>query len=158
MSVANGIPFRQSSINHPSPIHANGRAQVTKHMVGPHIRERNPPQIRYVGQADRRIVSSIDGSCYHMLIRNRHIQISIQCCSLSTSYSDSELSDKTDILFTALLYYDYSLTFPDEIKYIWGSKLSLSALSYVGCRYALVANVVYILAYLNIIHDRVSLG
>ncbi|KAM6488820.1 hypothetical protein JOM56_015730 [Amanita muscaria] len=67
-----------------------------------------------------------------------HIQISIQCCSLT------------------LLYYDYTLTFLDEVKYIWGSKLSLSTFLYIGCRYALVANVVYILAYLNIIHDRAS--
>ncbi|KAM6488953.1 hypothetical protein JOM56_015589, partial [Amanita muscaria] len=55
-----------------------------------------------------------------------------------------------------MLYYDYTLTFLDEVKYIWGSKLSLSTFLYIGCRYALVANVVYILAYLNIIHDRVS--
>ncbi|KAM6495285.1 hypothetical protein JOM56_009908 [Amanita muscaria] len=62
------------------------------------------------------------------------------------------------MLFTALLFYDYTLTFPDEMKYIWGSKLSLSTFLYIGCRYALVANVIYMLAYLNIIHDRVSLG
>ncbi|KIL53990.1 hypothetical protein M378DRAFT_93306 [Amanita muscaria Koide BX008] len=62
------------------------------------------------------------------------------------------------MFLTALLFYDYALTFPDEMKFIWGSKLSLSTFLYIGCRYALVANVIYMLAYLNIIHDRVSLG
>ncbi|KAK0203047.1 hypothetical protein DFS33DRAFT_1385410 [Desarmillaria ectypa] len=46
----------------------------------------------------------------------------------------------------ALLYYDYALTFPTEVKYVWGSKLRLSTVLYVCCRYALVANVLYLLA------------
>jgi len=73
-----------------------------------------------------------------MQIEASHIQISIQCCSLT------------------LLFYDYILTFLDEMKYIWGSKLSLSTFLYFGCRYALVANVIYInvLGYLNVIHDN----
>ncbi|KAI0316260.1 hypothetical protein OF83DRAFT_1173076 [Amylostereum chailletii] len=47
----------------------------------------------------------------------------------------------------ALLYYDYLLTFPSEVKYIWQGKiLKLSTLLYILCRYALLANVLYLLA------------
>ncbi|KZT19847.1 hypothetical protein NEOLEDRAFT_1141458 [Neolentinus lepideus HHB14362 ss-1] len=46
----------------------------------------------------------------------------------------------------ALLYYDYALTFAKEVKYIWGSRLRLSTVLYVCCRYALLANVLYVLA------------
>ncbi|KAK0218206.1 hypothetical protein IW262DRAFT_1122810 [Armillaria fumosa] len=46
----------------------------------------------------------------------------------------------------ALLYYDYVLTLPMEVKYIWGSKFRLSTVLYICCRYALVANVLYLLA------------
>ncbi|KAK0457822.1 uncharacterized protein EV420DRAFT_480021 [Desarmillaria tabescens] len=46
----------------------------------------------------------------------------------------------------ALLYYDYALTFPTEVKYVWGSKFRLSTALYICCRYALVANVLYLLA------------
>ncbi|KIL63829.1 hypothetical protein M378DRAFT_36863, partial [Amanita muscaria Koide BX008] len=49
----------------------------------------------------------------------------------------------------ALLYYDYALTFPDEKEYIWGSRFSLSTFLYLWCRYALVANVIFLLAFLN---------
>ncbi|VDB87096.1 unnamed protein product [Peniophora sp. CBMAI 1063] len=50
----------------------------------------------------------------------------------------------------ALLYYDYALTFPQEVKYIWkGSKRSLLIVLYVLCRYALLANVLYLLAIAN---------
>ncbi|PBK99098.1 hypothetical protein ARMGADRAFT_919462, partial [Armillaria gallica] len=46
----------------------------------------------------------------------------------------------------ALLYYDYALTFPTEVKYVWGSKFRLSTALYICCRYALIANVLYLLA------------
>ncbi|KAJ8689720.1 hypothetical protein PTI98_012594 [Pleurotus ostreatus] len=49
----------------------------------------------------------------------------------------------------ALLFYDYALTFPLEVKYIWGSKVRLSTILYIFCRYALVANVLYLLAIAN---------
>ena len=49
--------------------------------------------------------------------------------------------------FEALLYYDYALTFPSEVKYIWqGQRLTLITPLYILCRYALVANVLYLLA------------
>ncbi|KAF4566251.1 hypothetical protein EYR36_011667 [Pleurotus pulmonarius] len=49
----------------------------------------------------------------------------------------------------ALLFFDYALTFPAEVKYIWGSKMRLSTFLYIFCRYALVANVLYLLAIAN---------
>ncbi|KAJ8692107.1 hypothetical protein PTI98_009448 [Pleurotus ostreatus] len=49
----------------------------------------------------------------------------------------------------ALLFYDYALTFPLEVKYIWGSKGRASTVLYIFCRYALVANVLYLLAIAN---------
>lgn len=44
----------------------------------------------------------------------------------------------------ALLYYDYALTFGMELKYMWGERFRLSTILYVWCRYALVANIVYL--------------
>ncbi|KAK1220546.1 hypothetical protein PQX77_016686 [Marasmius sp. AFHP31] len=49
----------------------------------------------------------------------------------------------------ALLYYDYTLTFSKEVRYIWGKRICLSNVAYVGCRYALVANVLFLLAKSN---------
>ncbi|KAJ7772236.1 hypothetical protein B0H16DRAFT_1660514 [Mycena metata] len=46
----------------------------------------------------------------------------------------------------ALLYYDYALTFPKEVQYIWNERFRVSTALYIGCRYALVANVLYLLA------------
>lgn len=47
-----------------------------------------------------------------------------------------------------LLYYDYALTFRSECKYIWRaeSRTKPSTILYIFCRYALVANVLYLLA------------
>ncbi|TRM59601.1 hypothetical protein BD626DRAFT_507728 [Schizophyllum amplum] len=45
-----------------------------------------------------------------------------------------------------LLYYDFTLTFASERKLIWGRTLGVTTLLFVLCRYALVANVVYLLA------------
>ncbi|KAJ6505059.1 hypothetical protein C8R45DRAFT_894491 [Mycena sanguinolenta] len=46
----------------------------------------------------------------------------------------------------ALLYYAYALTFPREVQYIWNQKFRLSTALYIGCRYALIANILYLLA------------
>ncbi|KAL0570697.1 hypothetical protein V5O48_011260 [Marasmius crinis-equi] len=54
----------------------------------------------------------------------------------------------------ALLYYDYALTFTWEVKYIWSSKFRLSTVLYVFCRYALVANVLYLLAISKHLGDK----
>lgn len=60
---------------------------------------------------------------------------------------------------SALLYYDYALTFTQEVRYMWrGRKRSLLVLLYVLCRYALLANVLYILAISNIFGDSESCG
>ncbi|KAF9259672.1 hypothetical protein L218DRAFT_803637, partial [Marasmius fiardii PR-910] len=56
----------------------------------------------------------------------------------------------------AFLYYDYILTFPMELKYIWGSKFRLSTVLYVWCRYAMIANVLYLLGIANRFGDKVS--
>ncbi|KAJ6483129.1 hypothetical protein C8R45DRAFT_830356, partial [Mycena sanguinolenta] len=50
---------------------------------------------------------------------------------------------------SALVYYDYTLTFPREVQYIWKQKFRLSTALYIGCRYAMVANVLYLLAITN---------
>ncbi|KAF9523234.1 hypothetical protein CPB83DRAFT_821819 [Crepidotus variabilis] len=47
---------------------------------------------------------------------------------------------------SALIYYDYSLTWTREVKYFWLRKPSLSTLLYFLCRYSLIANVLYTLA------------
>ncbi|KAJ7200143.1 hypothetical protein GGX14DRAFT_466865 [Mycena pura] len=46
----------------------------------------------------------------------------------------------------ALLYYDFALTFPKEVEYMWKQRFRLSTALYICCRYALVANVLYLLA------------
>ncbi|KAJ3716248.1 hypothetical protein DFJ43DRAFT_1006971, partial [Lentinula guzmanii] len=48
----------------------------------------------------------------------------------------------------AVLYYDYILTFADEIRYIWRlrSLTQISTLLYICCRYALPGNLLYLLA------------
>ncbi|KAJ3982127.1 hypothetical protein F5890DRAFT_1531608 [Lentinula detonsa] len=48
----------------------------------------------------------------------------------------------------AVLYYDYVLTFSDEIRYIWRlrSLTQISTLLYICCRYALPGNLLYLLA------------
>ncbi|KAJ3752989.1 hypothetical protein EV360DRAFT_54228, partial [Lentinula raphanica] len=45
----------------------------------------------------------------------------------------------------ALIWYDYALTFPMEVQYFWTSKVRLSTFLYILCRYALLANVLYLL-------------
>ncbi|GLB45003.1 hypothetical protein LshimejAT787_1900810 [Lyophyllum shimeji] len=57
----------------------------------------------------------------------------------------------------ALLYYDYILTFKMEVRYIWGEKFRISTVLYVCCRYALVANVIYLLTIANIITGKYDL-
>ncbi|EIW79483.1 hypothetical protein CONPUDRAFT_90886 [Coniophora puteana RWD-64-598 SS2] len=53
----------------------------------------------------------------------------------------------------ALLYYDYILTFPLELKHIWHSRFRFSTILYICCRYALLANVLYLLAIASIINN-----
>lgn len=56
----------------------------------------------------------------------------------------------------ALLYYDFVLTLPKEIQYIWSQRFRLSTALYIGCRYALLANVLYLLAIADKLGSMVS--
>ncbi|KAJ6470844.1 hypothetical protein C8R45DRAFT_836609 [Mycena sanguinolenta] len=56
----------------------------------------------------------------------------------------------------ALLYYDFVLTLPKEIRYIWNQRFILSTALYIGCRYALLANVLYLLAIADKLGSTVS--
>ncbi|KAJ2914838.1 hypothetical protein MD484_g5583, partial [Candolleomyces efflorescens] len=49
----------------------------------------------------------------------------------------------------ALLYYDYFLTLEREILYVWKRPFHILTIMYFLCRYALVANVVYLMGYVN---------
>ncbi|KAH6891679.1 hypothetical protein BKA70DRAFT_1571856 [Coprinopsis sp. MPI-PUGE-AT-0042] len=60
-------------------------------------------------------------------MRLQRLEYAIQCSSL------------------AILYFDYILTFGDEIAYVWMRKRRVSTILYVCCRYSLVSNIVYIL-------------
>lgn len=72
------------------------------------------------------------------------LQFSIQYASIS-SISLSIINELTsNDSLSALLWYDYVLTFGMEVKYIWGEKFRLSTLLYICCRYGLVANLVYL--------------
>ncbi|ETW79852.1 hypothetical protein HETIRDRAFT_322342, partial [Heterobasidion irregulare TC 32-1] len=55
----------------------------------------------------------------------------------------------------ALLWYDYGLTFPEEVRYMWRSKeWKVSTFLYIFCRYALPANLLYLLAIANKLGSR----
>ena len=49
----------------------------------------------------------------------------------------------------ALLYWDYLLTLPDEIKHIWKKKFRVTTLLYMGCRFGLLTNIIYLFALAN---------
>jgi len=53
----------------------------------------------------------------------------------------------------ALLYYDYFLTFPAEVKYIWSRRFTISTILYICCRYALLANLLYLFAESKVISN-----
>lgn len=64
------------------------------------------------------------------------------------------LSTPSSILLThnpALVYWDYVLTLRNEIQYMWTKQSvhRLSTLLYICCRYALLANILYLLAISN---------
>ncbi|KIJ36469.1 hypothetical protein M422DRAFT_179429, partial [Sphaerobolus stellatus SS14] len=52
-----------------------------------------------------------------------------------------------------LLYYDYFLTFGQEVRYIWKRKFGVTTLMYICCRYSLVANMIYTLAITDKLHS-----
>lgn len=88
---------------------------------------------------------------------NSYIQFSIQYASIGTIPGflvHIWLPIWTSIL--VLLYYDYTLTFSLEVEYIWNAKFRLSTILYIFCRYALVANVAYLLNMSNKLNIQVS--
>ena len=60
-------------------------------------------------------------------------------------------------LYLALLFYVYALTFPAEVKYIWRHKYQHSVILYICARYALVANVLYLLGIAKKLSTKVCL-
>ena len=55
-----------------------------------------------------------------------------------------------------VIYFDYALTIIPEIEYIWrGGLFKASTFLYFFARYALVANLLYLLAISNVFGNRV---
>jgi hypothetical protein len=50
---------------------------------------------------------------------------------------------------SALIYYDYALTFGWEVQYIWGQRFRFSTLLYMFSRYSLFANVLFLVSIIN---------
>ncbi|TFK27874.1 hypothetical protein FA15DRAFT_585473, partial [Coprinopsis marcescibilis] len=56
-----------------------------------------------------------------------------------------------------LVYYDYFLTLPREIKFVWRRKFHVMTIVYFLCRYAIISNVVFAIGLYNKFHHmRVS--
>lgn len=49
------------------------------------------------------------------------------------------------------LYYDYLLTLPDEIAYIWNSKFRYTTALYFGCRFGIIANLLFLFTMFNLL-------
>lgn len=89
----------------------------------------------------------------------RFLQFYIQYSSIGMETTILSRSGASWPSRPALLFYDYILTFPMEVKYMWKERFRLSTLLYIFCRYALIANVVYLLGLLGILKHRVrSIG
>ncbi|TFK21431.1 hypothetical protein FA15DRAFT_758706, partial [Coprinopsis marcescibilis] len=65
--------------------------------------------------------------------------------AVKTAESD-RLRYNVQFISLAILYYDYIVTLPDEIEYIWKNPRRLSTVFYVFCRYALAANLIFLLS------------
>lgn len=87
-----------------------------------------------------------------------YLQFDIQWASIGMdSCLISRLSIHAQVIHApALLFYDYALTFPLELRYIWGEKYQHAVVPYIFCRYALLANVLYLLAIAGKLSARVS--
>ena len=72
----------------------------------------------------------------------------IQIASISRSFPSSRLSTHTNPpppSPPAILYYDYLLTLPAELKFIWTQPKKPSTYFYLFCRYSLLANLLWLL-------------
>jgi len=47
----------------------------------------------------------------------------------------------------ALVYYDYTLTWTQEVKFVWRRPFRLATVLYFACRYSMIANVIFALAH-----------
>jgi hypothetical protein len=88
--------------------------------------------------------ASIGMHCYHRHHTSRSHTI-IHCLQLA------------HFNLKVFLYYDYALTLSSEIKYIWLGKLRPTTFLYMGCRFALIGNMVFLLTLFNILDKSVFL-
>lgn len=63
----------------------------------------------------------------------------------------------TDSSSAALIWYDYCLTFPREVRYIWAQRLKVSTVFYFLCRYSMIVNVLYLFKLLDMLGTPVRL-
>jgi hypothetical protein len=84
-------------------------------------------------------------------LHNRLAPCSLACRILAWVGCTRRYSFTKDDRCSALLYYDYFLTFPAEVKYIWSRRFTVSTILYICCRYALLANLLFLLAISNVI-------
>ncbi|KIK61917.1 hypothetical protein GYMLUDRAFT_58542 [Collybiopsis luxurians FD-317 M1] len=69
---------------------------------------------------------------------------------------NSRVAEDITLASLALLYYDYVLTFNEEVAFMWKMKFSTSTLLYILCRYAMLANLLYFLAHVDKLGLRAS--
>lgn len=75
---------------------------------------------------------------------------------LARKYQFARADFHIQLASVALLYYDYFLTLPHEIKYIWSAPRKLSSFFYFCCRYALIANLLW--TFTKVGKEEVGLG
>ncbi|KAE9406267.1 hypothetical protein BT96DRAFT_915494 [Gymnopus androsaceus JB14] len=71
---------------------------------------------------------------------------------VGTNYLEYEIQYASIVL----IWYDWILMLPMEIKYIWGARIRISTLIYILCHYALLANILYLLAISHVFTDSLS--
>ncbi|KAJ3745724.1 hypothetical protein DFH05DRAFT_1395725 [Lentinula detonsa] len=76
--------------------------------------------------------------------------------SFSDLYSHSNLQFEIQYASIVLIWYDWILTLPMEVKYIWGSKIRVSTIIYILCHYALLGNILYLFAISHMLKPRAS--
>ncbi|KAJ3777706.1 hypothetical protein FB446DRAFT_784034 [Lentinula raphanica] len=55
-----------------------------------------------------------------------------------------------------LIWYDWVLMLPMEVKYIWGSRIRVYTIVYILCHYALLANVLFLFAISQMLKPRLN--
>ncbi|KAJ3816958.1 hypothetical protein F5880DRAFT_1618748 [Lentinula raphanica] len=78
------------------------------------------------------------------VVDTHYLQYDVTWASIGNHpFGFKDLLHALNINFTALLYYDWALTFPDEVEYIWKAGITFPTILYAFCRYALLANVIF---------------